>query len=194
MTFPDWLVPFLTIDTGLLDKVLRTVVVYLAIAVLIRLGGKRLLAQMNSLDLVVVLLLSNVVQNALIGPDNSVLGGLVGACVLVGFNALVDRVAEGTALGRRLLVGTPTDLIADGRVNAPALSRLGISVAELDLALRRQGADAVSEVERATLEPEGVILVTLKPDERDVTLLQLRESVAELKELIAAIPRPPAAA
>lgn len=190
MTFPDWLVPFLTIDTGLLDKVLRTVVVYLAIAVLIRVGGKRLLAQMNSLDLVVVLLLSNVVQNAIIGPDNSALGGLVGACVLVGFNALVDRFVEGTALGRRLLVGTPTDLIADGRVNASALSRLGISVAELDLALRRQGADAVSEVERATLEPEGVIVVTLKPEERDATLLQLRESVAELKELIAAIPRP----
>jgi uncharacterized membrane protein YcaP (DUF421 family) len=189
MTFPDWLVPFLTIDTGLLDKVLRTIVVYLAIAVLIRVGGKRLLAQMNSLDLVVVLLLSNVVQNAIIGPDNSVLGGLVGACVLVGFNALVDRFVEGTTLGRRLLVGTPTDLISDGRVDAPALSRLGISVAELDLALRRQGADAVSEVERATLEPEGVIVVTLKPEERDATLLQLRESVAELKELIASLDR-----
>lgn len=189
MTFPDWLVPFLTIDTGLLDKVLRTVVVYLAIAVLIRIGGKRLLAQMNSLDLVVVLLLSNVVQNAIIGPDNSVLGGLVGACVLVGFNALVDRFAEGTALGRRLLVGTPTDLISDGQVDPRALSRLGISVAELDLALRRQGADAVSEVERATLEPEGVIVVTLKPEERDATLLQLRESVAEMKEMIASLDR-----
>lgn len=194
MTFPDWLVPFVTIEGGLLDKVLRTVVVYLVIAALIRIGGKRLLAQMNSLDLVVVLLLSNVVQNAIIGPDNSVLGGVVGAAVLVGFNALLDRFAEAGPFGRRLLVGSPTELITDGRVDSRSLSRLGISAGELDLALRRQGADAVSEVERATLEPEGVILVTLKPDERDATLSQLRDAVAELKELIAGIPRPGAPA
>jgi len=190
MTLPDWLLPFVTIDTGLLDKVLRTVVVYLAIAILIRIGGKRLLAQMNSLDLVVVLLLSNVVQNAIIGPDNSVLGGLVGAVVLVGFNALVDRFAELTPLGRRLFVGRPTDLITDGRVDTAALARLGISVGELDLALRRQGADEVDEVERATLEPEGVIVVSLKPQERDVSVKDLSAAVAELRELIGSLNRP----
>lgn len=194
MTFPDWLLPFITIDTGLLDKVLRTVVVYLAIAVLIRIGGKRLLAQMNSLDLVVVLLLSNVVQNAIIGPDNSVLGGLVGAAVLVGFNALVDRFAEATPLGRRLFSGTPTDLITDGRVDAAALARLGISAAELDLALRRQGADETDEVEQATLEPEGVIVVSLKAQERDVSVKDLNAAVAELRELIMSLNRPAASA
>jgi uncharacterized membrane protein YcaP (DUF421 family) len=186
MTFPDWLLPFVTIDDGLLDKVLRTIVVYLAIAVLIRIGGKRLLAQMNSLDLIVVLLLSNVVQNAIIGPDNSVLGGIVGAAVLIGFNALADRFVELTPFGRRLLGGTPTDLITDGRLDTGALARLGISPGELDLALRRQGADEVGEVERATLEPEGAILVSLKPQERDVSVRDLSQAIAELRELILA--------
>jgi uncharacterized membrane protein YcaP (DUF421 family) len=190
MTFPDWLLPFVTIDTGMLDKVLRTVVVYLVIAVLLRIGGKRLLAQMNSLDLVVVLLLSNVVQNAIIGPDNSVLGGVVGAVVLIGFNAGLDRFTEFHPLAHRIFVGNSTDLIADGRVDSNALARLGISPGELNIALRRQGADAVAEVEHATLEPEGAILVTLKPHERDVTVRQLQEAIAELKGLIAAIPRP----
>jgi len=79
MTLPDWLTPFFTMDISLWEKVARTIVVYLGIAILVRVAGKRLLAQMSSLDLVVVLLLSNVVQNSIIGPDNSVLGGLVGA-------------------------------------------------------------------------------------------------------------------
>lgn len=109
MTPPEWLAPFLTLDIPLWEKVLRTIVVYLGIAILIRVAGKRLLAQMNSLDLVVVLLLSNVVQNAIIGPDNSVLGGMVGAVVLVAFNALLDRVATFNSFGRWLLFGRGTD-------------------------------------------------------------------------------------
>lgn len=187
MKFPDWLIPFVTIDTGLLDKVLRTVVVYLLIAVLMRVAGKRLLAQMNSLDLVVVLLLSNVVQNSIIGPDNSVLGGAVGAVVLIGFNAVLDRLTEVHPSIRRVVLGSSTDLIADGRTDSAALSRLGISSSELDLALRRQGADDVAEVQRASLEPEGEIVVTLKPEERDVTVSDLNRAVAELKELIASL-------
>ena len=74
MTVPEWLLPFISSDITLWEKVLRTVVVYAAITILIRVAGKRLLGQMNSLDLVVVLLLSNVVQNAIIGPDSSVMG------------------------------------------------------------------------------------------------------------------------
>src|SRR6476469_1037401 len=97
-----------------LEKVIRTVVIYLGIALIIRVAGKRLMAQMNSLDLVVVLLLSNVVQNAIIGNDNSLVGGLLGAAVLVLFNALMDRVA---LLGPRstwLFQGSPTVLVTHG--------------------------------------------------------------------------------
>ena len=186
MTPPEWLAPFLTLDIPLGEKVLRTIVVYLGIAILIRVAGKRLLAQMNSLDLVVVLLLSNVVQNAIIGPDNSVLGGMVGAVVLVAFNALLDRVATFNSLGRWLLFGRGTDLIADGRLDDRALARIGLNRSELDLALRRQGADDVAEVQRAALEPEGEIVVTLKPGERTATRDDLDRAVAELKALIEA--------
>lgn len=185
MTDPAWLAPFVTIDISLWEKVLRTVVVYLGIAILVRVAGKRLLAQMSSLDLVVVLLLSNVVQNAIIGPDNSVLGGMVGAVVLIAFNAGLDRFAESNPRARRLLIGAGTDLIVDGRVDGRALRRLGLSQGDLDLALRRQGADDVSEVERAALEPEGEIVVTLKPGERTATADDLARAVAELKALIA---------
>lgn len=181
---PDWLAPFVSIDISVWEKIARTVVVYLGIAILLRFAGKRLLAQMNSLDLVVVLLLSNVVQNAIIGPDNSVLGGLVGAVVLIGFNALLDRVAAFSRFGHWLLVGNGTDLIVDGRVDAPALARLGLNQSELDLALRRQGADAVTEVQKAALEPEGEIVVTLKPGERTATRDDLDRAVAELRQLI----------
>lgn len=185
MTFPDWLRPFLTIDISFWEKILRTVSVYLGILILVRMAGKRLLAQMNSLDLVVILLLSNVVQNAIIGPDNSVLGAMIGAVVLVGFNALLDRFAV-TTVGRRWLVGRPTEVIRDGTVDLAALARLGISTAELDLTLRRQGSDHPSEVESASLEPEGEIVVTMKPGERAASRDDLAAAVAELKSLIAA--------
>ncbi len=186
MTLPSWLAPFLSMDISLWEKVLRTVVVYLGIAILVRVAGKRLLAQMSSLDLVVVLLLSNVVQNAIIGPDNSVLGGMIGALVLIAFNAVLDRLAESNPWAHRVLVGKGTDLIVEGQVDKPALARLGLSQSDLDLALRRQGADDPVEVQRAALEPEGEIVVTLKPGERTATRNDLDAAVAELKALIAA--------
>src|SRR6476469_11111291 len=81
-------------DTSVRDKIIRTVVVYAALIVLLRLAGKRDLAQLNSFDLIVVLLLSNVVQNAVIGPDNSLLGGLIGAAVLIAANAFLVRIVR----------------------------------------------------------------------------------------------------
>ena len=77
------------LDISVLDKIIRTVVVYWTLIVLLRLAGKRDLAQLNSFDLIVMLLLSNVVQNAIIGPDNSLLGGLIGAAVLIAANAFL---------------------------------------------------------------------------------------------------------
>jgi uncharacterized membrane protein YcaP (DUF421 family) len=184
MNLPDWLLPYLTIDISVWEKLARTVVVYLAIAILIRIGGKRLLAQMNSLDLVVVLLLSNVVQNAIIGPDNSLLGGLLGAAVLIGFNAIIDRIAESGRRMRRLLLGKSSNLVVDGRVDGRALARMGVSPHELNVALRRQGADTVSAVKQARIEPGGEILVDLKPGEQAATRDDLVAAVVAITELI----------
>lgn len=184
MNLPDWLLPYLTIDISVWEKLVRTVVVYLAIAILIRIGGKRLLAQMNSLDLVVVLLLSNVVQNAIIGPDNSLLGGLLGAAVLIGFNAIIDRIAESGPRMRRLLLGKSSNLVVDGRVDGRALARIGVSPHELNVALRRQGADTVNAVKQARIEPGGEILVDLKPGEQAATRDDLVAAVVAITELI----------
>ena len=91
------------------EKILRTLGVYLGLAIIMRLAGKRQLTQLNSFDLIVMLLLSNVVQNAVIGPDNSLTGGLLGAVVLVGFNAALERVATATRRTTTIFEGTPTN-------------------------------------------------------------------------------------
>ncbi|MEA4943428.1 MAG: DUF421 domain-containing protein [Propionicimonas sp.] len=182
----EWYTPFITMDIPLLEKVLRTVVVYLGIALLLRLAGKRLLAQMNSLDLVVVLLLSNVVQNAIIGPDNSVLGAMIGAVVLIGFDLGLDVLTQRSRWLQRLLEGRPVALVKDGHADRAALARVGIEDRELALALSRQGIDDVSQVETASLETAGDLLIDLKPGERPASRDDLAAAVAELRQLILA--------
>src|SRR3978361_1012423 len=100
----------LTLEVSAPEKIVRTVAVYLALALLLRLAGKRDLAQLNSFDLIVVLLLSNVVQNAVIGPDNSLLGGLIGAATLVAANAFLVRVVRPLPRVAALMEGRSTVL------------------------------------------------------------------------------------
>lgn len=176
----DLLIP----GIGPVDKIIRTVVVYLFIALLLRVAGKRLMAQMNSLDLVVVLLLSNVVQNAIIGPDNSLLGGLIGALVLVGVNAGLERATARSRLLTRIFEGGPTTLAHGGRADRQAMERLGLTDGELRAALRRQGADDIAEVEHADIEPGGDIVVNLRREEQNVSYGELRAAVDELKAYI----------
>jgi uncharacterized membrane protein YcaP (DUF421 family) len=174
----------LDVQIGPVEKIARTVVVYVGILIIIRIAGKRLMAQMNSLDLVVVLLLSNVVQNAIIGPDNSLLGGLLGAAVLVGVNTLLDWWAQRSAAVWWLFNGTPTPVIQDGVVDDAALTRLGITPQELQNALQQQGADDASEVAHAAMESGGTLTVRLKPGERAASISDLRRAVEELSAKI----------
>lgn len=182
----EWYTPFITMDIGLIEKVLRTIVVYLAIVILVRVAGKRLLAQMNALDLIVVLLLSNVVQNAIIGPDNSVLGALVGAVVLIGFDLALDRLSDAFPALGNLLAGRETEVIRHGHRDVRALRRLGVEDQELDRALRRQGIHDVSRVDRAAFDPAGELLVDPIPADPPATRDDLAAAVAELKALIRA--------
>jgi uncharacterized membrane protein YcaP (DUF421 family) len=170
----------------LTEKVLRTVAVYGALAVLLRLAGKRDLAQLNTFDLVVVLLLSNVVQNAVIGPDDSLLGGLLGAAVLVGVNALVVRVVNRDDRLAAVFEGTPTTLVEDGRLRLDALRREGLRAADVTAAILRQGASDLSEVRRATLEPGGAIVVELRPEARNATAADVERLERKLDALLAA--------
>ncbi|MDO5619017.1 DUF421 domain-containing protein [Kocuria sp.] len=162
------------------DKIIRTVVVYLFIALLIRVAGKRLMAQMNSLDLVVVLLLSNVVQNAIIGPDNSLLGGLVGAVVLVFTNFMLERATHQWPAFGRFLEGKSTQLVTDGDLDRAAMMRLGLNLQEINAALRHQGADDVSEVRSASLAPGGGVVVTLRHQDQNASIGDLEAAMAQL--------------
>ena len=185
------------VQIPLLEKVLRTVFVYGGLAVLLRLAGKRDLAQLNSFDLVVMLLLSNVVQNAVIGNDNSLTGGLLGAAVLVAINAAVVRLSNRHPVFIKAFEGSPTVLVRDGRPVTGALRQLGLRRADVVAAFRQQGADDVREIKEATLSPGGTIVVTLKEDYRDVTIRDLRAENARLvdqfrAELIQALAGAPA--
>lgn len=167
------------------DKILRTVAVYLGLALLLRLVGKRDLAQLNTLDLVVMLLLSNVVQNAVIGPDNSLVGGLLGAVVLLGVNAVVDRLALRSDRLARLLEGSPAVLARDGAWDDTALRKVGLRRADAEAALRRQNANSIDEVQTLSVEPGGAIVATLKPGEQSATVDDVARLEAKLDALLA---------
>ena len=163
------------------EKILRTLGVYLGLAIIMRLAGKRQLAQLNSFDLIVMLLLSNVVQNAVIGPDNSLTGGLLGAVVLVGFNAALERVATATRRTTTIFEGTPTTLVTDGKIVEKQVRRTGLRDAEVVAALRHQGASTLRDVRRATLEPGGSISVELAREAETATYGELRQAVLDLQ-------------
>ena len=167
------------------EKVVRTVAVYAAIAVLLRLAGKRDLAQLNTFDLVVVLLLSNVVQNAIIGPDNSLLGGLLGAAVLIGVNSAVVRVVARSSWLTRVFEGSASVLVSEGRYDTAALRRQGLRKEDLEVALRRQGANTVTDVAEATLAPGGAVVVTLKDDQQPASRADVARLEAKLDALLA---------
>lgn len=158
-----------TLGVSAPEKVIRTIAIYLALAVLLRLAGKRDLAQLNSFDLVVMLLLSNVVQNAVIGSDNSLLGGLIGAVVLVVFNAVVVRASVRSDRMHRLIEGTPTVLARDGHWDTAVLRREGLRKADVDAALRRQNANGVGDVATVSIEPGGAVVATLAPGMQGAT-------------------------
>lgn len=175
-----------TTGEPLAEKVLRTVAVYLGILLLLRLAGKRDLAQLNTFDLVVLLLLSNVVQNAIIGVDDSVVGGLLGAVTLIAVNSVIARVAERSEVAVRLIEGTATTLVRDGRLDTDALKHLGLRQADIVLALRHQGAMAVDDVQEAVLAPGGSIVLTLKPPKSPATCEDITRLEAKLDRLLSA--------
>jgi uncharacterized membrane protein YcaP (DUF421 family) len=141
----------------ILEKILRPVLVYVFLIVALRLAGKRALAQINTFDLVVLLMLSNTVQNAIIGEDNSVTGGLIGAISLLLINYLVVRFLFRRMRLDRFLEGAPTPLIEHGKPIHKNMQRELITETELTAAAHRQGFRSLNEVDRAILETGGSI-------------------------------------
>jgi uncharacterized membrane protein YcaP (DUF421 family) len=144
------------------EKAVRTAAVYITLLVLLHIAGKRQLAQLNSFDLVVLLLLSNVVQNAIIGDDNSLLGGLLGAVILLAANGLLVRFAFMSPRFGKAIQGGATVVARDGRVDDEQLRKLAITHEELVAGLRRQGLE-LDDTLKVTLEPEGTFNATPRP-------------------------------
>ena len=164
-----------------LEKLLRPVIIYLVLVVLLRLFGKRELAQLNPFDLVVLLSLSNTVQNAIIGEDNSVTGGIIGAFGLLAINWLVARTLYSVPRLRRTLEGRSTLLIRDGKMDHDAIRREALTREELMDVLHRQGFEHLSQVRRCVLEPNGTFYV--EAVEPPVSDRQHAEVVAKLESL-----------
>ena len=165
----EWLSNMFVLSLPLLEKILRPVLVYFFLVVGLRLAGKRELAQLNPFDLVVLLTLSNTVQNAIIGNDTSVTGGLIGAATLLVVNYLVVRYLYKHRELDELVEGRADYLIRRGKINQRLLEKELITIEELEAAARKQSIPSLREVENATLEPGGSIAFTLRepaPEEK----------------------------
>jgi uncharacterized membrane protein YcaP (DUF421 family) len=178
----------------ILEKLLRPMIVYLFLIGFLRLFGKRELAQLNPFDLVVLLSLSNTVQNAMIGDDNSITGGIIGAFALLAINWLLTLVLYRLPKVNNAVEGSETVLIRRGVVDEAAMKKEALSVLELKSVIHKQGLNDFSEVEKCVLEPNGTFYVeAMKPSSDDAQRREILElvrslstEVRELKVLLAA--------
>jgi uncharacterized membrane protein YcaP (DUF421 family) len=146
-------------DISLVEKMLRAFLVFVFLVAALRLGGKRELGQLNVLDLTVLLLVSNTLQNAMIGADNSLTGGVVGASTLFVANYLFVRLVFRSGTARRLLEGSPLVLVEHGRVVPEALRREAIREQELRSAALERGFERLEDVDLMVLEPNGHLAI-----------------------------------
>ncbi len=170
----------------LAEKVLRPLVVYFFLVVGLRLAGKHQLAQLNPFDLVVLLTLSNTVQNAIIGDDNSVSGGLIGAATLLAVNYLVVRFLFSHERLDRLVEGDPDALIEGGMIHEDRLKKELLTRAELETAAHRQGFASLDDIERAVIEPGGTLFfVGKKPPKELIRQSELRSRLDNISRQLA---------
>lgn len=152
-------------EVQILEKVLRPLVVYFFLLVAFRLAGKRELGQITPFDLIILLTISNVLQNAMIGPDNSLTGGIIGGLTLFVANGLVGRLTLYSPRIAMLLEGKPTPLIENGRILGRNLRREVMTRSELDRAIRKHGLEPEADlprIKRALLEQDGTVTIILK--------------------------------
>jgi uncharacterized membrane protein YcaP (DUF421 family) len=148
----------------ILEIVLRTVVIYLVVLIGVRLSGKREVGQMTPFDLVLLLLISNSVQNAMTGSDTSLVGGIAAATTLLLVNRLVAAISGSNRRLRKVIEGEPTLLVHDGKIITANLAKEHVSMDELERALREHGINSCHDVALAVLEVDGSISC-LKYDE-----------------------------
>lgn len=172
----------------IVEKILRPVIVYLCLVVFLRLFGKRELAQLNPFDLVVLLSLSNTVQNAIIGDDNSVSGGIIGALAMLTINWLLTWILFRAPRVDHALEGSPTTLITGGVVDEAALKSECLTLRELISVLNKNGFNDPAEVEMCVLEPNGTFYVKgRQPSGDQIERAQLMSALEGLRAEVIAL-------
>ena len=184
---PEWVMSnnmwsqIFALGAPLLEKMLRPIVVYAFLVAVLRVFGKRELAQLNPFDLVVLLSLSNTVQNAIIGNDNSLTGGLVGAFTLLAVNYVVVRFLFRHRRLDQLFEGKPTVLVDNGKIVKHSLAKELLTRGELLTVLHRQGFGSIRDVDRCVLEPGGTFFVQGKtPPKEEMYHAELIQRLEEL--------------
>jgi uncharacterized membrane protein YcaP (DUF421 family) len=177
-----------TLKVPVSEKILRPVLIYVFLVLMLRVFGKRELAQLNPFDLVVLLSLSNTVQNAMIGDDNSLVGGLIGAFALLAMNYLVVRFLFKHRRLDQIIEGSPTTLIHKGEVLHSNLAKELLSVTELSAVAHRQGFANLAELDSCVLEPGGTFYLKSKSpsmdESRHAELLDRIEKLTKQVELL----------
>jgi uncharacterized membrane protein YcaP (DUF421 family) len=175
---------------SILEKVVRPIAVYLLLVVALKAFGKRILAQLNPFDLVVLLTLSNTVQNAIIGNDTSLSGGVIGAAALLAINAALVRLYyRGPKMEHRMLEEHDVFLIKDHRPQEEALRKLHINIGELTARAHERGFDDLSEVETAVLYPNGTIYMKGGESRDSARLTEVLQQLQALRQEVAALRR-----
>ncbi len=189
MPWHDILIP----PVSVLEKIVRAIVVYLFLIFALKAWGKRVMAQLNPFDLVVLLILSNTVQNAIIGNDNSVSGGLIGAVALLLFNNFVVRRLYGHVRLEKWFEGRSDLLIEHGKLREDILKRDGVSKHEVVTAAHKQGFDSLNDIEKAVLTPgAGLWFFRHMPTTDESRQTELLARLDRIEKLISAR-TPPAA-
>jgi uncharacterized membrane protein YcaP (DUF421 family) len=159
----------LVLQVPALDIVARTLAVYVLVLIGLRATGKREVGQMTPFDLVVVLLIANAVQNAMVGPDTSLTGGLIAAAVLLAANYALALASDRIPWLRRAVEGAPTLLIHDGHLITANLRAERVDPDEVLMALREHGVDRIEDVQLAVLEIDGSISVVQRDQDEAIT-------------------------
>jgi len=145
-----------------IDISLRSLAVYFFMTIALRIFGKKELSQLNTADIILILLISNSVQNAMVGPDTSLSGGLIAASVLFIINFIIKKLTHKYKIVNDLLLDKPEILIHNGTLDFDALSKLDISHEELKEAAREHGLEHLADIKLCTLEIDGTISIISK--------------------------------
>ncbi|CAB4552958.1 unannotated protein [freshwater metagenome] len=173
------------LEISIWEKIARAALVYLILLFALRLAGKRELSQLNVTDFVLLLILSNAVQNGIIGQDSTISGAFIGVGTLITINYGASLAIQRNSYIRRILVGTSSVIIKDGQLDIRALRRERMSHEDIEMAIAEVGARSISDVERCLLEPDGRLAITLKDEQ--LPLRKLQAISLQLDELKIAI-------